>query len=452
MAASRRRDQTSAPGRAVSVAYEDLARLKPWPRNPKDHDVQAIAASIQEFGFRDPVAANRRSGEVEEGHGRLEALAWLKRHGRKAPGGIRARNGSWFVPVIWFDDPQEIQERYALAHNRTQELGGFDDAKLAAVLAELSRAGEDALLATGYDGDDVDAFLARLRAPANHEEDGPPDLDRAEIIQERWQVRRGQLWAIHGEAGEHRLLCSDWRCSGALDRITEGARIRALVTDPPYGISIVKLRGRTGEVGGHDAPEGGKKRGRMEKIGASNPIGGKGQVRAGRLVAAGWYTPIIGDQQSFDPRPLLGLAPVVILFGANCYADKLPPSRGWIVWDKIAGLEMTTTSFSDAELIWTNQDGPVRILRHLWHGLVRKEEHGKRTHPTQKPVAVFRWLLERFTEPGDRCLDVYAGSGPLFAAAEQSRRIAYGVEIEPKYLAVTLQRLADMGLRPELVA
>lgn len=110
---------------------------------------------------------------------------------------------------------------------------------------------------------------------------------------------------------------------------------------------------------------------------------------------------------------------------------------------------MPTTSFSDAELIWTNQDAPVRIFRQIWHGLVRAEEHGKRTHPTQKPVGVFRWLMEQLTAPGDACLDVYAGSGPIFAAAEQVRRTAYGVEIEPKYCAVILQRLADLGLTPE---
>jgi hypothetical protein len=125
--------------------------------------VGAIAESMRRFGFRDPLAANRRTHEIEEGHGRIDALSGLKSQGSRPPRFVRVTGNEWFAPVLWFDDDRNTQEAYALAHNRTQEIGGgWDDQLLAAILTDASRHGPAGLKGTGWDDDDVDRLLRSL--------------------------------------------------------------------------------------------------------------------------------------------------------------------------------------------------------------------------------------------------------------------------------------------------
>jgi len=135
--------------KAIAVEYVDVESLEAWDRNPRTHADQAIRDSVVAFGFRDPIAANRATGEIEEGHGRVSCLLALKSEGAAPPPFVLVKGGSWLVPVIWFSDDRLTQERYALAHNRTQDMGGYDEAKLDALLADLG--GQDALLGTGFE-------------------------------------------------------------------------------------------------------------------------------------------------------------------------------------------------------------------------------------------------------------------------------------------------------------
>lgn len=181
-----------------------------------------------------------------------------------------------------------------------------------------------------------------------------------------------------------------------------------LVTDPPYGISWnTDYHGRG-----------------MDKLTKSNT-----------------YAPIHQDNAPFDPSPWLGFGRIV-LFGANHYADKLPPSAGWIVWDKDLGLN--TSDLSDAELAWTNVTGGVRVFRHLWKGMLKDSERNqKRVHPTQKPVALMRWILEKWSSPDEQILDPYMGSGPIAQACREMGRRYIGIEIEEKYCEIAVDRLAQ---------
>jgi hypothetical protein len=164
---------------------------------------------------------------------------------------------------------------------------------------------------------------------------------------------------------------------------------------------------------------------------------------------------LAGDDRPFDPAHLLGTAEVLVLWGANHYADRLPPSPTWLVWDKRAGI--TTDSFSDAELAWVSppkSGGSVRLVRHFWSGMIRESERGeRRTHPTQKPVVVQSWIVERYTEAGDLVADYYAGSGATVLACERLGRRCHAAEIEPRYAAAVLERWhQETGGRPELSA
>jgi site-specific DNA-methyltransferase (adenine-specific) len=169
--------------------------------------------------------------------------------------------------------------------------------------------------------------------------------------------------------------------------------------------------------------------------------------RGGKNWPARDFDPVHGDDQPFDPTHLLGY-PHLILFGANYYADRLPTSPSWIIWDKLDGLTSKRpvgfNDNADCELAWTNLGGPARLFRHRWTGLLQGSEIGEpRVHPTQKPVALMRSILDWRTQPGDLILDPYMGSGPVLRAAKDLGRRAIGIEIEERYCEIAAKRLAQ---------
>lgn len=150
--------------------------------------------------------------------------------------------------------------------------------------------------------------------------------------------------------------------------------------------------------------------------------------------------PIIGDTARFDPTPWLAF-PHVALFGAQHYADRLPPSGTLHVWDKRGAY--AACNYADFDAIWVNRREPGRIIRSVWRGICRETEHDQRfVHPTQKPLRVMRWVLDLFPAAG-LVLDPYMGSGTTLRAAKDAGRRAIGIEIEEKYCEIAVRRLAQ---------
>jgi site-specific DNA-methyltransferase (adenine-specific) len=196
-----------------------------------------------------------------------------------------------------------------------------------------------------------------------------------------------------------------------------------VLTDPPYGINL--------DTANHHR-------------------------QRGALAMANDYALVHGDAEPFEPSHLLRF-PRLLLFGGNHFAERLPASPSWLIWDKVANLRsdrpLGFNDNADAELIWTNLGGPVRILRHQWIGLMKGTERGEaRVHPTQKPVALIRWLIEMFSRPGDLILDPYAGSGTTLRAALDTGRRAIGIEIEERYCEITAGRCAQAAMPLEFVS
>lgn len=195
-------------------------------------------------------------------------------------------------------------------------------------------------------------------------------------------------------------------CLEVLRTIPSGS-VDAVITDPPYGISHkcnFSERGR------------------------------------GCLAACNDYPDVIGDDKPFDPAPLLGLDVPTVLWGANHFADKLPPSGGWLVWDKE---RPDTLDQATCELAWSNCVKGVRRFRHLWNGMMRASERGENYHPTQKPVALFRWVLSLPWIPRGTIFDPYCGSGPLGVAAVQAGFGYIGCELNPAYADIARRRIAE---------
>ena len=177
----------------------------------------------------------------------------------------------------------------------------------------------------------------------------------------------------------------------------------------------------------------------LPPYGISYVHGGGGKGRWGRVNHS---VPIHGDDQPFDPTPLLRF-PVVLMFGADHYRRRLPDGGTLIAWDKSVG-KGPKDSFADAEFIWTNLKIKRNVIRYLWKGIACEkagEENGRRWHPTTKPQGVMRWCLEQIPQAGV-ILDPYMGSGSTGCAAVALGRTFIGIEIDRRYFDIACERIA----------
>lgn len=209
-------------------------------------------------------------------------------------------------------------------------------------------------------------------------------------------------------------------CRELLPWIVKHYVVDLLLTDPPYGISERTSR--------------------------------KANGRSNATESIDW-APVEGDSEPFNPSHLLGFNRT-ILWGANHYSDTLPASSSWLVWDKRDGT--TPDDNADCELAWSNLGGPVRMYRHLWRGMIKASERNEtRLHPTQKPVRLFSWCIQRAKlKPGDLIIDPYMGSGPIAQAAMLMGMRYIGIEIHESYCETTVRarNLSQQVMRFEVAA
>ncbi|MBN1547256.1 MAG: DNA modification methylase [Syntrophaceae bacterium] len=236
-------------------------------------------------------------------------------------------------------------------------------------------------------------------------------------------TKAGDIWLL----GNHRIMCGDSTKREDVDRLMGPCHGDLLLTDPPYGISIV---------------------GKIDKT------TGKGQIGKGGKR----YSPVIGDETTETARKIYCLSQEIgikkaILWGGNYFTDFLPPSPCWIIWDK--RVDTGSNNFADCEMAWTNLTSPARLYHQLWNGYAREGKRNieglARVHPTQKPVGLFAFCMDNYSQQGEIILDLFLGSGPALIAAEQLGRICYGMEMDPIYCDVICTRWAQFtGNKPIL--
>lgn len=430
----------------MGKAIKTIEDLRPNPSNsnrgtPRGHGI--IEHSVRQRGAgRSGLAAN--DGTMIAGNQTLQKMMEL---------GIPVRpihtNGKEWVVVIRDDiEPGSEDARLlGIEDNRASELGlSYDPAVFASLKDDLD-------LSHLFSTEEMAALLEGLGESVDEgADDAPPVIDEDRPT----RVQPGDVWRVGG----HIVACLDSTDRGNVERIVALAdgRPSFVVADPPYGIDIVATDGYVGGGEKYDYPFGGVKN--RPGLGAANgakPFGSKkvrGSVGAANLIDVGKYMPVIGDDSTdtaVDAALLiLDLFPKAVQFwwGANNYAHALPPSTCWIVWDK-----ENTGNFADAELAWSNHEGAVRIFRHMWNGMLRASEHGRRVHPTQKPAALFDFLYSRYGKPGDLILDPFLGSGPSLKAAHRmgDRRVV-GFELSPHYCTHIIEWAESNGLSCSLAA
>jgi site-specific DNA-methyltransferase (adenine-specific) len=133
-----------------------------------------------------------------------------------------------------------------------------------------------------------------------------------------------------------------------------------------------------------------------------------------------------------------------IIFGGNYFIEYLFNSSCWIVWDKNNG----NNDFADCELAWTSFKTAVRKIKFKWHGMLQEHMNWKekRVHPTQKPIALGRWLLKNYAKEGNKILDPFAGSGSFLVACKQLDFDFIGFEINKEYVDIANKRLNQQTL------
>jgi DNA modification methylase len=131
---------------------------------------------------------------------------------------------------------------------------------------------------------------------------------------------------------------------------------------------------------------------------------------------------------------IIASADKLIIWGGNYYP--LPPCKGPLVWDKL-----NSGDFADGELAWNNLGTAVRIKRHMWNGMLRKD-HEERFHPTQKPVEVMSWCIS-LAEPVATILDPFAGSGTTGRAAKDWGKKATLIERVDQYCEIAAKRMSQ---------
>lgn len=156
---------------------------------------------------------------------------------------------------------------------------------------------------------------------------------------------------------------------------------------------------------------------------------------SGGVAASNSFKPIANDKKLFDPTPFLKFK-TVVLFGANCFSL---PQGTLLVWDK--RYKGNKKLMSDAEVAWMNRGHGVYIFNHYWDGFMRESERGESYHPTQKPVKVMEWIIEKSTKPNDLIFDPFMGSGSTGVAAMNTGRRFIGIELDKEYYNIAAGRI-----------
>ena len=385
----------------MNIQVVKIKDIKNNPNNPriiKDDKFKKLVASIREF----PKMLEIRPIVVSDdmivlgGNMRLKAIKEL---------------GLTEAPVIKISDLTDEQQRQFIIKDNA----GFGE-------------WDWNMLANEWDTDELEKWGLDL-----------PDFVQTELeaVEDNFEVNEntetdiviGDLFEI----GEHRLLCGDSTDSDAVARLMDGQKADMVFTDPPYGISVVS----NNKVGGDKLPTFG---------GAVGGGGGATKKGKNKIVDAKIYSEIIGDDTTDTAKEFyqtcisLGMENFII-WGGNYFTDFLPVSACWIIWDK-----ENSGNFADVEIAWTSFNKGSKLYKWLWNGMSRKgsrEVEGKtRVHPTQKPVGLFGDIFNDFQFK--ICFDGFLGSGSTMVASHQLKRKCYGMELDPKYCQVIIDRMKKL--------
>ena len=368
-------------------------KLIPYAKNSRTHSpeqVGQIAASIKEFGFRNPILVDGIG--IIAGHGRLMAAQKL---------------GLDKVPTIDCSDMTESQKKaYIIADNKLAMNAGWDNAMLTIEMQELEDEGFDLTL-LGFDDKELDALLNVIEGT-----DGLTDEDAVPETPLEPKTKLGDIYIL----GNHRLMCGDSTSIDAVDKLMDGQKADMVFTDPPYGM---RLDTDYSKMGGTTTK----------------------------------YREVIGDHEDFDAQNIFGVidSPIYYLWGADYYSDTIPlyKNGSYFVWSKAQSESENSVFGSRFELCWRypKRKKEVWFVRGINQSSERLGEH-----PTQKPTELTIRAVELETKPNAIIVDLFGGSGSTLIGCEKTGRKAFVMELDPKYCDVIVKRWEDFTGKKAILA
>lgn len=378
----------------MQIIEKKIDEIIPYINNPRNNDaaVETVAASIKEFGFKQPIVIDK-DGVIVAGHTRHKAAKRL---------------GLATVPCIMADDLTEQQiKAHRLADNKVAELATWD-AELLTI--ELDAITELDMIEFGFEsfGDDD------TEQKKDIEEDEIPD------VPDEPTAKLGDIYQL----GRHRLICGDSTDAKVIETLMDGKKADFILSDPPYGM---KLDTDFSTI-----------KGSMKSIGKKNHTEGNK------------YERVIGDNEDFKPELIttffnnFGYCKEIFLFGADYFAELLPDKNdgSWLVWDKRKESQADAIG-SEFELIWSRTKHKRRMLRHDWFGFLSSQNGAdarNRVHPTQKPITLLADILEQWGKDAQNVVDLYGGSGSTLMACQQLDKTCFICELDPHYIDVIIAR------------
>lgn len=430
----------------MKIELWPITKVTPYPGNPRLNDdaVDAVAASLKEFGFRQPIVV-AGDGVIICGHTRFKAAQKL---------------GLEKVPVHVAKDlsPEQVRA-YRIADNQTASLASWNYDLLPIELAGLKEANYDLGL-LGFDPDE----LARLLDPTV--KDGLTDPDQVPEPPDAAITKPGDLWLL----GEHRLLCGDSSKPAEVDRLLGGASIHLVNTDPPYNVKVEPRSNNAiaaglssfpaTKQGAIDAADAGGMhhqgfdlaRDKTKSKPTTKKLRPKDRPLANDFVSDEAFDALL-DAWFGNMARVLEPGRGFYIWGGYANLGNYPPflkkhglyfSQG-IVWDKQHPV-LTRKDFMGAFEIafygWKEGAGHLFLgpnnVTDLWH--VKKVNPQNMVHLTEKPVELAVRALQYSSREGEHVLDLFGGSGSTLIAAEQTGRTAFLVELDPLYCDVICER------------
>lgn len=402
-------------------ASELIPNEKNWRRHPKEQ-VAALKGLLNEIGYAGALLCR------ELPDGRLKIIDGHLR---------RDTTPKAMVPVLVLDVTEEEADKILLTFDPVSAMALAEKAQLEVLLASVRT--EDKAIAAMLER--VAGESAWQIAEPKEIIDPPAQIERAAELQKKWCTARNQLWRI----GSHRLVCGDSTNKAEVAKLWRdgGPLIRSTWTDPPYGIDYVQSKNNA-----------------LQQLHEATSV--KKSIANDSLSPSETHAMF---------RDALSLAIEHSQRGATCYATV---AAGPLLSGFIEAFERAGFAFKH-HLVWVKQQMVIgRCDYHYRHepilyGWLENGPHyfcDDRTqdtvfqvdkpatsefHPTTKPVALIARMIANSSRAGELAYDPFCGSGSTLLAAHQLDRVGYGVEVDPAYVAVTLERLSALGLKPELI-
>jgi DNA modification methylase len=406
---------------SLSIIYRKISELKPYLRNARTHkrkQIKQIKASIEEFGFTNPILIDDND-QIMAGHGRVEAAKLL---------------GLTEVPTVQISHLSAAQKRaYILTDNRLAEKAGWDKEILVCELQGLQAEGFEVVI-TGFETAEIDILFdtAAARKSDRHGDDNIPAAGPA-------VSQAGDLWLL----GTHRLFCGDAVEAISYDELLNGAKASLIFTDPPYNVTIAGNVGGKGQIHHREFAMGS---GEMTPVAFTDFL-----KKTLQLLVANSRDGSI-HYTCMDWRHMQEM----LAAGYAVYSEL----KNVCIWNKSNG-GMGTFYRSKHEMVFVWKSGTVPHLNNFELG-----QHGRnrtnvwdyagvntfrsgrmdelQMHPTVKPVALVADAIKDCSKQGDIVLDPFCGSGTILIAAERTGRKARALEIDPAYVDVAIRRWEQM--------